>query len=62
MKLERQAPKVRYFDEVFRSKSTYTATQIAKELGMSGRELNNRQRMLDVQFRQSGTWLLTAPY
>ena len=62
LKLERQAPKVRYFDEVLRSKSTYTATQIAKELGMSGRELNNRLRMLGVQFRQSGTWLLTAPY
>lgn len=61
-KLKLQAPKVRYFDEVLRSTSTYTVTQIAKELGMSGRELNLRLKILGIQFRQSGTWLLTARY
>jgi prophage antirepressor-like protein len=34
LKLSLQAPKVRYFDEVLHSPSTYTVTQIAKELGM----------------------------
>lgn len=57
-----QAPKVRYFEEVLHSASTYTTTQIAKELGMSGRELNYRLKLLGVQFRQSGTWMLTARY
>ena len=33
LKLSLQAPKVRYFDEVLHSPSTYTVTQIAKELG-----------------------------
>lgn len=29
---------------------------------MSGRELNLRLKALGIQFRQSGTWLLTARY
>lgn len=62
IKLNRQAPKVRYFEEVLHSASTYTTTQIAKELGMSGRKLNYRLKQLGVQFRQSGTWMLTARY
>lgn len=62
IELNLQAPKVRYFDEVLHSASTYTTTQIAKELGMSGRELNYRLKLLGVQFRQSGTWMLTARY
>ena len=62
IKLSRQAPKVRYFEEVLHSASTYTTTQIAKELGMSGKELNYRLKLLGVQFRQSGTWMLTARY
>ncbi len=62
LRLGLQAPKIRYFDEVLRSSSTYTPTQIAKELGMSGRELNLRLKALGIQFRQSGTWLLTARY
>lgn len=62
IELSLQAPKVRYFDKVLHSASTYTTTQIAKELGMSGRELNYRLKLLGVQFRQSGTWMLTARY
>ena len=62
LRLGLQAPKIRYFDEVLRSSSTYTPTQIAKELGMSGRELNLRLKALGIQFRQSGTWMLTARY
>lgn len=62
IELSLQAPKVRYFEEVLHSASTYTTTQIAKELGMSGRELNYRLKLLGVQFRQSGTWMLTARY
>ena len=62
LKLSLQAPKVRYFDEVLHSPSTYTVTQIAKELGMSGRELNRRLKALGIQFRLGGTWLLTARY
>ncbi|MCS3100224.1 phage antirepressor KilAC domain-containing protein [Bacteroides ovatus] len=44
------------------SQSTYTTTQIAKELGMTAGMLNKRLRWAGIQFRQSGQWLLKAPY
>ena len=62
LKLKLQAPKVAYYDKVLQSQSTYTATQIAKELGMSASALNRRLKWAGIQFRQSGQWLLKAPY
>lgn len=60
--LEAQAPKVEYADNVLSSESTYTTTQIAKELGMSAQSLNKMLYGLGIQFRQSGQWLLYAKY
>jgi len=60
--LEAQAPKVEYADNVLSSESTYTTTQIAKELGMSAQRLNKLLNGLKVQYRQSGQWLLYAKY
>ncbi len=60
--LEAQAPKVEYADNVLNNDSTYTTTQIAKELGMSAQSLNKVLHGLGVQFRQSGQWLLYAKY
>ena len=62
LKLKLQAPKVAYYDKVLQSQSTYTTTQIAKELGMSAGALNKRLKWAGIQFRQSGTWLLAARY
>ena len=62
LKLKLQAPKVTYYDKVLQSQSTYTTTQIAKELGMTAGMLNKRLRWAGIQFRQSGQWLLKAPY
>ncbi|WP_418210610.1 phage antirepressor KilAC domain-containing protein [Bacteroides zhangwenhongii] len=62
LKLKLQAPKVTYYDKVLQSGSTYTTTQIAKELGMSAGLLNKRLKWAGIQFRQSGQWLLKAPY
>ena len=44
------------------STSTFTATQIAKDLGMSAVTLNSKLRRLGIQFYQSGQWFLTAKY
>ena len=55
-------PKADYTDEVLQSTSTFTATQIAKEFGMSAVTLNSKLRQLGVQFYQSGQWFLTAKY
>lgn len=60
--LRQSAPKVEYFDNVLQSQSTYTTNQIAKELGMSAIGLNEQLRALQIQYKQSGTWLLYAKY
>jgi prophage antirepressor-like protein len=56
------APLADYTREVLQSTSTFTATQIAKDLGMSAVTLNSKLRRLGVQFYQSGQWFLTAKY
>lgn len=60
--LEIQAPKVEYHDAVLASVSTYTTTQIAKEMGMSATALNKKLHELGVQYYQNGSWLLYAKY
>jgi len=60
--IKESAPKVEYHDKVLTSQSTYTTTQVAKELGMSAVELNKILFAKKVQFNQSGTWVLYAPH
>ena len=55
-------PKADYTDEVLCSVSCLTTTQIAKELDMTGRELNLLLCRLGIQYRQSGQYLLYADY
>ena len=56
------APLADYTREVLQSTSTFTATQIAKDLGMSAVTLNSKLRRLGIQFYQSVQWFLTAKY
>lgn len=60
--LKAQAPKVIYYDEVLQSQNTMTTTQIAKGLGMEANTLNRKLRDAGIIFRQSGMWMLHAPY
>lgn len=60
--IERQAPLVEYANNVLNSDSTYTTTQIAKELGMSAQLLNRLLHAYGVQFKQSGQWQLYKQY
>lgn len=60
--IEQQAPLVEYANNVLNSESTYTTTQIAKELGMSAQLLNRLLHAYGVQFKQSGQWLLYKQY
>lgn len=60
--IARLQPKADYADDVLDSVSCLTTTQIAKELNMTGCELNNLLRTLRVQYRQSGQYLLYADY
>ena len=60
--LQKQAPKVAYYEEVLQSQSTYNTNQIAKELGTSAITLNKKLRDLGAQYKQGGTWLLYHKY
>ena len=60
--IDRLQPKADYADQVLDSVSCLTTTQIAKELNMTGCELNRLLRTLHVQYRQSGQYLLYADY
>ncbi len=60
--VEELQPKADYCDEVLESVSCLTTTQIAKELGMTAQELNQRLCEKGIQYKQSGQYLLYADY
>lgn len=60
--IKKSAPKVSYYDKHLQSVNALTATQIAKEIGMSAEKLNSKLKELGIQFKQSGQWLLKSPY
>jgi len=60
--INENAPKVKYYNEVLQSESTYTTSQIAKELGKSAIALNRLLAAQQIQYKQSGVWLLYAKY
>lgn len=55
-------PKVSYYDKVLQSKSLVTATQIAKDYGMSARTLNTKLHDLGIQYKRGGQWFLYGKY
>ena len=60
--IARLAPRAQYADHVLDSIACLTVTQIAKELNMTGRELNRILCERHVQYPQSGQYLLYAKY
>lgn len=60
--LEAQAPKVEYADNILNSATTYTTTQIAKELGLSAQYLNFTLKSHDVIEKKGGIWTATETY
>lgn len=50
--------KVKYVDQILMSKSTMTITQIAKDYGLSGPQLNKILHEEKVQYKQNRQWLL----
>ncbi len=55
-------PKANYTDVVLKSEGCHTVTSIAKELGMSGRELNRQLCEAGVQYRHRDHYVLYAKY
>lgn len=60
--LKDAAPKVSFYDEVMQSADTMTTTQVAKSIGMEANALNRKLRDIGILYRQSGMWMLCAPY
>lgn len=55
-------PKAEYTDMVLQSNNTFTISQIANDYGMSPQELNKLLNKFEIQYKQSGQWLLYKPY
>ncbi len=55
-------PKANYVDIVLDNKGLVTITQIAKDYGMSGNQMNKLLNTYGIQYKQSGQWLLYSKY
>lgn len=55
-------PKADYTDIILKSKSLVTISQIAKDYGISGQEMNQLLHEMKIQFKQNGQWLLYSKY
>lgn len=60
--LEEAQPKVEFHDKVLMAPETLTITQIAKEYGKSGREMNALLHDIGIQYKVNGQWVLYAKY
>lgn len=60
--LKAQAPKVDYYDQTLQSVNTLTTTQVAKSIGMETHTLTKKLKECGIIFKQSGMWMLHAPY
>lgn len=55
-------PKADFADDILLAPGTVTITQIAKEYGMRGAEMNNLLHKLKIQYKVNGQWVLYAKY
>ena len=56
------APKVKYYDDTLASTDYLTTTQVADDLGISARALNQQLANAGVQYFQSGSWHLKGKF
>ncbi len=56
--IEKNQPKVDYYDEQMRNPGIMTVTEIAKDFGLSAAKLNKFLERKHVQFRQGKHWVL----
>lgn len=55
-------PRADYTDKILQNTGLVTITQIAKDYGMTGQEMNQKLHELGIQYKQSGQWLLYKDY
>lgn len=60
--IEELKPWANYTEIILKSRKTVTITQIAKDYGMSAKEMNKLLHELGIQYKQSGQWMLYDKY
>lgn len=60
--IETMQPKVSYYDLILNCKGLMSATDIAKDYGMSARAFNHLLHNLHIQFKQGDRWYLYSKY
>ena len=60
--VERYKEKAKRYEEIYHSEKVFTVTEVAKDLGMSARQLNSTLHALGVQYNQNKTWHLYSQY
>lgn len=60
--LEKQKPKVDYYDSQMRNPGLMTITEIAKDFGMSGKQLNSKLAKMHIQYKRGKKWFLYQKY
>ncbi|WP_138752786.1 phage antirepressor KilAC domain-containing protein [Paenibacillus sinopodophylli] len=61
-KIIKHMPKIAYLDTILQSKGTVTTTQIAKDYGLSGAELNKILHDLVIQYLVNKQWVLYSKH
>lgn len=56
------APKVKYYDDTLASTDCITTTQVADDLGISAKALNQKLAQHGIQYFQSNSWHLKGKY
>ncbi|PWI52582.1 phage regulatory protein/antirepressor Ant [Sulfoacidibacillus thermotolerans] len=56
------APKISYLEKILQSTGTLAITQIAKDYGMTGQQLNKILHEEGLQYKVNGQWVLRSKY
>ena len=60
--IQKDAPKVEYYDQTLAAINCVTPTQIGNDLGISAKTLNQKLSEIGVIYKQSGPWMFTGKY
>lgn len=60
--IQKDAPKVEYYDQTLAAINCVTPTQIGNDLGISAKTLNQKLSEIDIIYKQSGQWMFKGKY
>lgn len=60
--IQKDAPKVEYYDKTLAAINCVTPTQIGNDLGISAKTLNRKLSEIGIIYKQSGQWMFKGKY